>query len=209
VNVESRQYTSPLRAEQAKATRERILDAAIELLHERNASDVAMPDVAKRAGVALRTAYRAFPTRDALFDGVVETIKHRFANAAGPQPTSPEEFIENTTAGARAVFAVGAEYRALFAFAAGREAHQRGAPRRMDAIREAFDTELAALSSDQAHAFVAMVYLVTSSNAVLFLEDYAGFDAEEAGAAIRWALTAFVTAARHSQSRTALKRRPR
>lgn len=63
----TRTYQSPLRAEQMEQTREKILEAVLELTNER-ADDVTVASAAQRAGVSVRTAYRYFPTLDDLLD---------------------------------------------------------------------------------------------------------------------------------------------
>ena len=87
----TRAYASPLRAEQAAATRDRIIDATVALLQDNDVSSFSMQDVADRAGVAVRTVYRAFPTKDDLVAGVLESIRRRFDAAAGEPPTTREE----------------------------------------------------------------------------------------------------------------------
>jgi AcrR family transcriptional regulator len=49
-----------VRAEQKKLTRERLLDAAVEVFAQRSALDVNMDDIAKAAGVARATVYAHF-----------------------------------------------------------------------------------------------------------------------------------------------------
>src|SRR5688500_15592525 len=99
-----RQYSSTLRAEQAAATRARIVDAAVELLQLNDVSAITMQDVADRAGVAVRTVYRAFPTKDDLIDGVLAEIRARFEASAGTPPTTSEELQASVPASVRAVF---------------------------------------------------------------------------------------------------------
>lgn len=69
-----RAYKSPLREEQSKQTRERIVDGLIEQLDDTGRSDFAMNEVAERAGVSVRTIYRHFPTREDLLDAVQDRI---------------------------------------------------------------------------------------------------------------------------------------
>ena len=125
--IAARSYTSPLRAEQAAATRDRVVDAAIDLLQEADPGAFGMQDVADRAGVALRTVYRAFPTKDDLLVGVLDAIKERFAEIAGAPPTTRDEFDASVTDAVRAVYELEPLYRALFATIAGRATHQSGA----------------------------------------------------------------------------------
>jgi AcrR family transcriptional regulator len=73
-------YDSPLRREQAEQTRSRIVDAAVELVVG-GAEGLTMQEVAKSAGVALRTVFRHFPTRDDLLDAVWLVLLARMGDA--------------------------------------------------------------------------------------------------------------------------------
>jgi AcrR family transcriptional regulator len=200
----ARTYSSPLRAEQAAATRQRVLDAAIVLLQETDSGDVAIPDVAARAGVSVRTAYRAFPTREDLLDGVLDEVKQRFEAIAGPHPTTVDELVDSARGAVRAVFEVESLYRALFATPAGRELHRSTAPRRSAAIDAMLRAEVADLTPEQARRFVAIAHVMSSSRSVLFLKDYEGLDVDDAAAAVRWALAALVAAVRDPDQRSQL-----
>ena len=69
----SRRYRSTLRAEQAKLTRSRIVDAAIQLAGVSNKTP-SYTEIAAEADVSTPTVYRHFPTRDDLFAAVFERI---------------------------------------------------------------------------------------------------------------------------------------
>ena len=200
-----RTYSSPLRAEQAAATRDRIVDATVALLQVNDVSAFGMQDVADRAGVAVRTVYRAFPTKDDLIAAVLDAIKERFEAFSGSPPTTAEELEASVGGAVRAVFELEPQYRALFATAAGRELHSSSSGARSAAPVEApFAEEIAGLSSEQVEQFLAVVHLVTSSRGVLFLKDYAGLDADGATAAVSWALAAMVAAIRDPALRATL-----
>lgn len=194
-----RTYSSPLRAEQAAGTRERVLDAAVELLQGADPGDFGMQEVADRAGVSVRTAYRAFPTRDDLLAGVVAMIRERFDGIAGPPPATRQEFDAAVPGAVRAVFELEPLYRALFATAAGREVHQGATAARRPSFETAFADELAGLPEDRVKVIVSLLHLVTSSRSVLWLKDYAGLDVEEASDAVAWAVAAFAAAARKTK----------
>src|SRR5215470_1642667 len=69
--VKSRRgYDSPRRREQAAETRRKILDAAGELFARDGYAAVAMPAIAGRAGVALKTVYLAFGTKAGVLHGL-------------------------------------------------------------------------------------------------------------------------------------------
>lgn len=174
-----RPYTSPLRAEQAAATRDRIVDAAVGLLQDGDAAAIAMQDVADAAGVSVRTVYRAFPTKDDLLVGVLETIKERFERTAGTPPTTRDELAASIPGAVRAVFEVEPMYRALFATAAGREMHRSTAGARSASVEEAFTDGLDGMDERERRLLVSLLYLVTSSRSVLWLKDYMGLDVDE------------------------------
>jgi len=60
----------------ARANRQRIIDAALQLVAERGAA-IEIKDVAERAGVGVGTIYRNFATKDDLLKGIVEDILER------------------------------------------------------------------------------------------------------------------------------------
>lgn len=68
----SRTYESPVRREQAAATRRRILEAAQRLFEADGYSATTMAAIAAEAGVALKTVYLAFETKS----GVLRALWH-------------------------------------------------------------------------------------------------------------------------------------
>jgi AcrR family transcriptional regulator len=196
-----RSYSSPLRAEQAAATRERIVDAAVELLQATDPGAFGMPEVADRAGVSVSTVYRAFPTKDDLITGVLEAIRERFETSAGLRPTTREELEASVPGAVRAVYELEPLYRALFATAAGREAHRATAAERSASVERAFTDGLDGMDERQRRLVTSMLYLVTSSRSVLWLKDYAGLDVDEAAEAVGWALAALTSAAQEEAGR--------
>lgn len=64
----ARSYTMRARADSAAATRQRVLDATVELLRFRLRSDVRLEDIAERAGVSVQTVLRLYGHRDDLVD---------------------------------------------------------------------------------------------------------------------------------------------
>jgi AcrR family transcriptional regulator len=62
-----RRYELKRRAEQQDKTRQRIVDATIELHQSIGAAQTTISEIAKRAGVGRVTVYRHFPDEDALY----------------------------------------------------------------------------------------------------------------------------------------------
>src|SRR5437016_896045 len=84
----ARKYDSPLREQQAAETRHAILKAVLTLFERDDDFDIAMPAVAKEAGVSLRTVYRHFPTKADLLMGLAEIQDLR---SAVFDATTPDE----------------------------------------------------------------------------------------------------------------------
>ncbi|HMQ25123.1 MAG TPA: helix-turn-helix domain-containing protein [Acidimicrobiales bacterium] len=73
-----RRYDSPLRREQANATRDRIVDAACELLAASSIRDwqgITVRAVAERAGVSERTVFRHFGNERGLRDATMRRLE--------------------------------------------------------------------------------------------------------------------------------------
>jgi AcrR family transcriptional regulator len=68
--------SAPERAD-ARANRQRILEAALAVLSERGAAGE-VKDIAERAGVGVGTIYRNFATKDDLYRAIVDDLIQRF-----------------------------------------------------------------------------------------------------------------------------------
>lgn len=67
---DNRTYNSPLRREQAEATRNRIMAATTELIEECGPEAISNRQIAERAGVTEITVYRHFSSREALLSAL-------------------------------------------------------------------------------------------------------------------------------------------
>lgn len=106
-----RRYDSPLRRRQVAETRERIVSAGSELVHEGPVWDwrsVTFQAVAKRAGVNERTVYRHFPSEQELRDAVLRRLQEE-AGVPTLEGLTLEQIAETTerTLGYVARFPVG------------------------------------------------------------------------------------------------------
>lgn len=98
-----RSYTSPLRAEQARQTQRRIVDAASRLLLEQGYAATTMTAVAAAAGVSVQTVYKVFGTKPVLVKRVYDVtlagddepvpIAERPAVKALSAETDPRRFL--------------------------------------------------------------------------------------------------------------------
>ncbi|MFJ4109111.1 TetR/AcrR family transcriptional regulator [Oerskovia enterophila] len=103
----------PTRAEKARATRTRILDAAHELFVENGWTRTSVDDVARAAGVATQTIYYTFGTKHALFKELLDarvagdhddvaTLDRPWVHEVLAEPV-PARHLALHAAGARAV----------------------------------------------------------------------------------------------------------
>jgi AcrR family transcriptional regulator len=190
----ARTYSSPLRAEQAEQTTARIVQAAVDLLSEGDASDLSMAEVAERAGVSVRTVYRSFATKDELLDGVIDWINAHLSQTIGVRPETRQDYETTTAEVISEVFRIEPLYRALFATAAGRASHQRAAGRQEN-MRRAYAAELEGLDDGEARRLLAVLNLVASSSGALFMKDYWDLPREDIGRVIEWAIRVLADAA--------------
>ena len=86
---EKRSYQSGLREKQRVQTRNAIVDAFCAMLTEKGPEACTIPEIAKRAGVALRTVYHHFPTREDLLEGLAQAVRERHGTIGYPK--APED----------------------------------------------------------------------------------------------------------------------
>jgi AcrR family transcriptional regulator len=110
------EYRGVRREKDAPATREAILDAALRTFTENTFAGSSMADVAQRAGVAVGSIYRHFPSKESLGNSVYRLWKGRALGAmvAAVDPTAPSRTAFGQMWRALARFA--AEHPDAFAF---------------------------------------------------------------------------------------------
>src|SRR3954451_16669983 len=90
--MDKRRYHSPLRQEQALATRTRILDAALVLFGRQGYGATSIAAIAREAGVVAETIYATFGSKRGIIDGLIERaapptvvgeMRRAWAQAAG------------------------------------------------------------------------------------------------------------------------------
>ena len=197
----SQPYSSSLRADLAEETRRRILDAAIAQLADESVAGLTIPNVARRAGVAVRTVYRYFPTKDELLQAAGGEFDERvgfreFADAIeklGPQLRELYTRFSNEEPSVRAAL----ESRA------GREVRSRVRPDRMSTLERTLEPLLEGLDTEERKQTVALVYLFFSAQTWRLFLDYAGMTSDEAAETATGGLTAVLD----SLERAARRRR--
>lgn len=134
----ARSYTSPLRDDQARLTRRRIVDAAHDLFVTRGYAGTTIETIARAAGVSVQTVYNSVGNKAAVLAAVYDTT---LAGDDAPVPIAERPTFQAmlTERDARRCLA---RYAAL-----GRELSQRAAPLMAMILAEAGNPDLRALAA--------------------------------------------------------------
>lgn len=207
----SRKYESPLRQEQAEATRDRIMQATVDLVLAEHPATISMPEVARRAGVSVRSVYHYYPTKDALLDGMSRWIMLRIGGSdEQPVLETPIDVVNMTDTMLRGL----AEYADLFDALrkSGNNTKERTARRlaeRRGWIERALATTVSDLDEREAYRLSALGVVLTSYESVERMMAM-GLTEDEAIETTNWAFLALVDRAERAGSldRPELRRRP-
>lgn len=183
----ARPYESPLRAEQQEATRRRILQAMADVLADEAVDDVTVPIVAMRARVSVRTVYRHFPTKEALFDAFAEWAEENLQLVVHSYPDTLEGVLEMAPALYRMYDEREPLIRALLS-KRGQEIRARTRHRRLQTFEKAMRELTESLEPAERRRALAVVYLLVSAPAWQAMRDQWELEGEEAGQAAAWAV---------------------
>ena len=197
-NEGSRTYESPLREEQAAATRERILATVAELIVNENPALVSMPMVAQKARVSVRTVYRHFPTKEDLYNALFSwaTDLREGMPTGVDQVSSVDDIVRVLTMMFERIGRNSDLHRATNALPEAKVLRAGRAPRRRKLVENAMRDVTGGMPAERANKIHALVHLLSSSDALLFMEEYWGLTAEDAAAASGWAIRALAEKAR-------------
>lgn len=94
----------PTRAEKAAATRQRLIEAAAEVVGEFGYADASVARITARANIALGTFYNYFDTRQALFDTLLPELGQDLIAFVGDRVHGSRDTMEMEERGFRAFF---------------------------------------------------------------------------------------------------------
>jgi AcrR family transcriptional regulator len=182
-----------LRERQMAATREEILDVAMEMLGGGADQGFSHEAIAAAAGMGARTVYRHFPDRaqlmQALWVRLREQTKTRF-------PTREEEIV----AFIRAAFHEFDEreplIRAVLNSAAGTEVRERGGAEGRPAFAQSLGSLLAGCSANERARIIAVFIAIYSAPFWQLLKDRGGLSGPEAQEAAAWAMQTLINSLR-------------
>jgi AcrR family transcriptional regulator len=181
---------SSLRERQAAVIREAILDALVALLDRHDPDDVAMSQVAGDAGISLRTLYRYFPTREAMFDAVGDHVVARLGlprQIEGADDIS-RVFLESASRGAQSPQLV----RAMLWTRLGRRARSSHRRRRVESITAALAEVTSHLPPAEARRREGAIVYLASLPAWITVSEECGLSAEDARLGIAWAIRTLI-----------------
>lgn len=194
-NTETRPYRSRLRARQALATRDRILDAAVAVM-ARGVASLSVPAVAREADVGTRTVYHHFRTKEDLLAALYPHLMRRAGLPELVLPRSADELRD----GLRSVFerfeSLGEDGRAAVASPAADEARHLNVPARFAQTRQVVDAVAPALPEDARDRLARLLLVLTSSGAMRMWRDHLGSTIDEATGDIEWVLRSAIEANR-------------
>jgi AcrR family transcriptional regulator len=184
----ARSYASPLRAEQAKATALRIVDAAIRVL-ERRPADLSIPAVAAEAGVSVPTVYHHFGDKAGLISAVSDHLDRSALVERPAQPTTPAELANH----ARSVFPRLNGRHALMAPAfrlpEGEAVRRDQIAERVAMVRTALAPVEPGFDPVSFERLVAILTVLSTSETVGMLQGYLDLTPTDAAEAVAWAIT--------------------
>ena len=184
----TRPYNSPLRADQLEQTRRRIFEAVSEVLADDTVQELTIPLIARRARVAVRTVYRHFPTREALFDAWADWADENLRLLMHSYPETLAGLRELTPGLFQAYDENEQLVRGVLNHPAARELRRRSRRRRREQAERAMEEVTEALSPEDRRRASAVVYLLISAPAWQAMREQSGVSGAEAGEAAAWAV---------------------
>jgi AcrR family transcriptional regulator len=189
-----------LRDRQMELTRDLILEALGGLIAEGHLAEFSVQDVADGAGVALRTVYRHFASRDELLEAFVPWAEQRFRAAGG---FSLPENADDISAYVKAKFAAMERFASLLSAVVKLDAATRVRSEVSARSVAAMGSALAEVTSDLdprlAEAVVWTIRQICSNKTWLVLHEEGGIDAEYAGSTAAWVVELLLAALRQGR----------
>jgi AcrR family transcriptional regulator len=179
--------TSTIREAHKDLTRERILDAAIDLLNQGGMDELTNAEVAKAAGVTERTVYRHFASREELLRDAWGQLQKRMGSGGVVQTAEDLVSLPNRLFASFDTMP-GAVHASAFS-PAGREMRLAVNEERQKAYLTAVKEARPDLKGEALNRMTAVCQLVSSAWAWSIMRDYWGMDARQSGRAASEALS--------------------
>lgn len=193
--MNKRAYKSPLREEQMEQTRSRLLEQVVTLLGDESATELSVAEVARRANVSVRTAYRYFPTREALIDAFNAWY---FARSSGGHmnATTAEELVAKLPRLYELFETNLTEMRASRNTRVGEEVRARRKRDQLRLFTRTIGGAAAALEPAQRHALAGLFHAMSGFETWQVLTEYWKLSTAEASTVTTWAMNVLLAAVR-------------
>lgn len=200
VNAKGRVYHSELRAQQAEATRSRIIEAAMRVMAGGIAT-LSIPDVAREAGVSVPTVYRHFGTKRDLVDAIYPYL----ASRAGIEPIDVPKTVDEFREMVRNVFgrleSLGELARVAMSSPASDEARRSQMPARQAMSRQFVATVMPHGSATDRERLSRVLLVLTSSSGMRMWRDQQGVPVDTAADDIHWLIRTVLSATERGTNR--------
>ena len=193
-NDSGRAYRSELRAEQAEATRARILDATIRVIAG-GLAYVSIPAVAREAGVSVPTVYRHFATKRDLLAAV---YPHSVRGSGLDELVIPRS-MDELLGGLRTYFertdSLGDLARVAMASPGSEAVRALNMPDRLAIFRRLADSIVPKPSEVDRDRIARLLVVLTASSALRLWRDQLGSSVQEAADDVDWVIRAVIASA--------------
>jgi AcrR family transcriptional regulator len=187
-----RAYDNTFRAEMAEQTRVRILRAAVDLLGEAQDTPLTMALVAARAGVSEPTAYRHFPSREALLEAIAVQASKEFGEP--PMADDVEDLPALMVAVSDYFGRHAAWMRSTLKNPRSAEVRATGRRHRAARLRAVVEPRLSHLRARERDLVMAIVQALVRLESWDHATRQLGLTSDEAGRALAWAMRALLDA---------------
>ena len=187
-----------LRDRQQAATREQILDVAMEILTGSAASGFSHESIAMAAGMGARTVYRHFPDRAELLQALWLRLR---AKTNTRFPSREDEIALFLRSGFRSFDEHESLVRAILNSAAGTEVRERGGVEGRAAFARSLEELLAARSAAERAKIIAVFVAIYSAPFWQLLRDRGQLTGAQAGDAGAWLVEVLLNELRRSRKR--------
>jgi AcrR family transcriptional regulator len=193
-NDTARTYRSDLRAEQAEATRARILDATIRVIAG-GLAYVSIPAVAREAGVSVPTVYRHFATKRDLLAAVYPHSVRGSGLDELARPRSMDELLGGLRTYFERTDSLGDLTRVAMASPASEAVRALTMPDRLAMFRRIADSVVPRPSEADRDRIARVLVILTASSALRLWRDQLGSSVDEVADDVDWVIHALIASA--------------
>jgi AcrR family transcriptional regulator len=193
-NDTGRAYRSALRAEQAEATRSRILDATIRVIAG-GLAYVSIPAVAREAGVSVPTVYRHFATKRELLAAVYPHSVRGSGLDKLVRPRSMDELLGGLRTYFERTDSLGDLARLAMASPGSEGVRALNMPERLAMFRRIADSVDPKPSEADRERIARLLVILTASSALRLWRDQLGSSVDEVADDVDWVIRAAIASA--------------